>query len=155
MKEGKQMKKAFVTLFVFSALVLGACSDTSNELEGEVFSVFSWTPDIAPGDIASDNLNPSSSLEFDFKSSDTVEVTSQGKTFEGDYSLENDTLSLDLKNEDGEESLAMEFRDFTPHEQNEKLYTGTISKLDIKTDGHHRVGSNFSLDEYLGFYKSD
>ena len=149
------MKKVFVTLFVFSALILGACSDTSNELEGEVFSIFSWTPVISPEDIASDNFNPSSSLEFDFKSSDTVEVTSQGKTFEGDYSLENDTLSLDLKNEDDEESLAMEFRDFTRHEQNEKLYTGTISKLDIKTDGHHRVGSNFSSGEYLGFYKSN
>ncbi|WP_342387481.1 hypothetical protein [Salinicoccus bachuensis] len=149
------MKKMFFTLLVLSLSILGACSDTSNELEGEVFRVFSWTPDISPGDISSDNFNPSSGLGFDFKSSDKVEVRSGGETFAGNYSLENNTLSVDLKDENNEESLALEFSDFTQHEQNEKLYTGTISKLDIKTDGHHRVGSNLSLDGYLGFYKNN
>ncbi len=149
------MEKKTFSLLILLVMILGACSNNTNELEGEVFSVFSWTPDIAPGDISSDNLNPSSGLEFDFKSPDKVEVRSGGQTFEGNYSLENNILSVDLKDENNEESLALEISDFTQHEQNEKLYTGTISKLDIKTDGHHRVGSNLSLDRYLGFYKNN
>ncbi|MFC3418060.1 hypothetical protein ACFOLA_00895 [Salinicoccus hispanicus] len=149
------MKKKSFSLLILVVMILGACSNNSNELEGEVFRVFTWSPDISPEDVSSDNLSPSSGLEFDFKSSDEVEVRSGGETFEGNYSFENNTLSVDLKDENNEESLALDFSDFAQHEQNEKLYTGTISKLDIKTDGHHGVGNNFSLNENLGFYKND
>lgn len=148
------MKKRYFILFIFIVSILGACSSTSNELEREVFNVFTWDPTIDAEDI-SENINPSSNLEFNFKSSDKVEIKSGGEKFEGNYSFENNTLSVDLIDENNEDLLTLEFNDYTQHEQNEKLYTGTISKLDIKSDEYHRVGSNFSLGEYLGFYKTD
>lgn len=148
------MRKIFFTLFAFSALILGACSDTSNELAGDGFSVFTWSPDIAPGDIP-ENIVPTSHTEFNFKSSDEVEMESGGETFTGNYTLKNNTLNISLMDGNGEASLALEFSDFIQHEESEDLYTGTLSKLDLKNDGYHRMDSNFSFGEYLGFYKGN
>ncbi|TVT29414.1 hypothetical protein FO441_03785 [Salinicoccus cyprini] len=148
------MKKKSVSLLVFLAVILGACSSPDNDLEGEVLNVFTWDPTISSEDI-SENLNPSSNLEFDFKSSDKVEVKLVGEIFKGVYTLDGSVLSVDLKDENNEEALAMEFEDFNQHEENASLYTGTISKLDIKNDAYHRIGSNFSLNEYLGFYNPE
>jgi hypothetical protein len=149
------MKKKYFSVVVFFVMILGACSNNSGELEGEVFKVFTWSPDITTEDISSDNFAPTSGLEFDFKSSSEVEVESGGEEFEGTYSLENNILNVELKDENNESSLVLEIDDFTQHEDNENLYTGTVTTLDSGNSNNHRVSSNLSLDEYLGFYKND
>ncbi|GAB3071367.1 hypothetical protein ACFOU0_08240 [Salinicoccus sesuvii] len=146
------MKIKLLSLLVIFMIILGGCSNNSSELEGQNFKVFSWSPDISPEDVATDNFNLYSALELEFKSSDNVEVKSGAELFKGKYTFENNILSMQLESETNEEALVLSISDVTEHDQNENLYTGTISELKIETGQYNSIGNNFFLGEYIGLH---
>lgn len=144
------MKKYLIVLLSSLFLIIGACSNT-NELEGKNLDVFTWGPAVKI-----DNISPSSNLIFDFISSDEVDVTYNGNPYSGEYSFDE---GLVVNLEEDNTVLNIRIEDFSEHEDEEGLYTGTISDMEIngeKESGQlFHLSSNFTVGEHLGFYEAE
>jgi|SRR5699024_84917 len=142
------MRKYIILLLSSLFLIVGACSNV-NALEGKNLGVFTWDPTVE-----TDNISPSTSLQFEFVSSDEVELNYSGNTYSGEYSFDE---GLVVNIEDEETLLNMSFDDFSKHEDEEGLYTGTITVMEV--NGYEEssqllnLASNFSVGEHLGFYE--
>ena len=140
-------------LFLVFIIPLAACSNETNELEGESFSVF--TPN--PTDDYSDLPEiPSKDFVFKFEKNGKMEVIRYGEEYSGTYEL-NDKNELIMTVDDKDKNTVdFAIRSFEPHEKNNDVYIGTVAKSDVP-EGHALTNEfySFSIEEPIGFQKID
>ena len=140
-------------LFLVFIIPLAACSNETNELEGESFSVF--TPN--PTDDYSDLPEiPSKDFVFKFEKNGKMKVIRYGEEYSGTYEL-NDKNELIMTVDDKDKNTVdFAIRSFEPHEKNNDVYIGTVAKSDVP-EGHALTNEfySFSIEEPIGFQKID
>ncbi len=107
-------------------------------------------PTVSPQELESD-LNISSSVQFNFTSSDEVIFKAGHSEYEGTYTVNDKILLVEFVDAD-DARMSIEFEDFKQHERNESLYTAIVSDIENESVEMQEFMQYISFDSYLGFY---
>lgn len=107
-------------------------------------------PTVLPQELESD-LNISSSVQFNFTSSDEVIFKAGNSEYEGTYTINDKILLVEFEDAD-DARMSIEFEDFKQHERNESLYTAIVSDIENESGEMQEFMHYISFDSYLGFY---
>lgn len=138
-------------LFLVFIIPLAACSNETNELEGESFSVF--TPN--PTDDYSDLPEiPSKNFVFKFEKNGKMKVIRYGEEYSGTYELNNKNELIMAVDDNDKNTVDFAIRSFEQYEKNDNIYLGTVAKSDVP-EGHALTNEfySFSIKEPIGLQK--
>lgn len=143
----------FVLIGVLSFILAGCNNETG--LEGKELGMASFDPTVSSEEQEETEFTFSSNmLVFDFESADTVTLKHNGSTYSGDYSLEDNNLSITLEDEDA--SLNLEIIEFEETPDEFYSYTGQIEQSELSEDSEGtsqliNINNNFSSNETFMF----
>lgn len=81
-------------------------------------------------------------------------MESNGEKYSGNYELNDTDLSINILDENKKE-ISLVVKDIEKSSENNSLYAREISQLNL--DENHKLNhqlSNFSVNEYLGFFEN-
>lgn len=148
----KKLLYVILLLLVPSALMI-ACSKETNELQDNAFSVFTPNPTVDYSETA-----PGSSSGYfvvEFNDNNKAKIIHNGEEYPAEYELKDNKLSITFK-DDNKENAEFVVTDLKKHEDNENIYIGLISKVDIE-ENHPLRQVFYSLPEKeaVGFLKDN
>lgn len=147
------MKKIlkFALLFLVFIIPLAACSNETNELESESFSVFTPNP---TDDYSDSPETPSKNLVFKFEKNGKMKVIRYGEEYSGTYELKNKNELIMTIDDKDKNTVDFAIRSFEQHEKNDNIYLGTVAKSDVP-EGHALTNEfySFSTKEPIGLQK--
>lgn len=142
------MKKNLVLLFSFLLFLLVGCGNES-ELEGTKIGMTSHDPTSNEEEINNKDFKfTSNMLVFDFTSSDEVTLMNKGNEYSGKYTLEDNTLTVNL--EDKGNTLRLVFSDFQETPDKYYSYTAKIKTGELDTSDEISQLSNITNNISVG-----
>ncbi|CAD2071099.1 hypothetical protein JEOAER750_00156 [Jeotgalicoccus aerolatus] len=149
------MKKSLVMMISILLLTLTGCAGGSeSELEGKTLGLSMYNPTVSKEEAEAAEFKFSSNTPvFDFESSKDVTFSLNGSTYTGEYTLEDEHLSITV--EDGDASMSIDFDEFKASEEEYASYSGTVSDGELdegdETTQLTNAYRNFGLDEHYLF----
>ena len=142
------MKKSLVMMISILLLTLTGCAGGSeSELEGKTLGLSMYNPTVSKEEAEA------AEFKFDFESSKDVTFSLNGSTYTGEYTLEDEHLSITV--EDGDASMSIDFDEFKASEEEYASYSGTVSDGELdegdETTQLTNAYRNFGLDEHYLF----
>lgn len=127
--------------------------DMEINLNEEIFNVFHMNPTVSSEELESE-LSTSSSVQFNFTSSDEVILKTGNSEYEGTYTFEDEVLFVEFEDDDTSR-MSIEFEDFNQHEVNESLYTAIVSNIENDSGEMPEFMQYITINSYLGFHNID
>lgn len=145
------MKKfVYVISLLGLMLLLVACNQTKNMLEGNIYSVTSHSPTI---ELSEYKEPPNSSVNFRFDTNKKMKVIYMGEEHDAEYNFDEDLLSLTVIDKNDKEGK-MFFKDVQQYEKNEDIVIAKLEESSVPSDhlAYHAL-SGFSIGEMVLLYK--
>ena len=127
--------------------------DMKINLNEEIFNVFHMNATVSSEELESE-LITSSSVQFNFTSSDEVILKTGNSEYEGTYTFEDEVLFVEFEDDDTSR-MSIEFEDFNQHEVNESLYTAIVSNIENDSGEMPEFMQYITINSYLGFHNID
>lgn len=148
------MNKILLTVLSVILLAVAGCDSEESELKGKTLSLSLHNPTVSKEEAENAEIKFTSNTPvLDFESANDVTLTLNGNTYSGEYSLEENNLSITV--EDGDASMTIDFTEFEESEDEYFSYSGTVSEGELnegdETTQLTNVYKNFGLGEYYLF----
>lgn len=148
------MNKILLTVLSVILLALAGCDSEESELKGKTLGLSLHNPTVSKEEAENAEIKFTSNTPvLDFESANDVTLTLNGNTYSGEYSLEENNLSITV--EDGDASMTIDFTEFEESEDEYFSYSGTVSEGELnegdETTQLTNVYKNFGLGEYYLF----
>ncbi|MBF0754437.1 hypothetical protein E4T89_09120 [Jeotgalicoccus nanhaiensis] len=148
------MNKILLTVLSVVLLAVAGCGGEESELDDKTLGLTSPNPTVSEEDAENKEVKFTSNTPvLDFESAGDVTLTFNGATYPGEYSLEENNLSITV--EDGDASMIIDFTEFEESDDEYFLYSGTVSDGELnegdETSQLTNVYKNFGLGEHYLF----
>lgn len=148
------MNKILLTVLSVILLAVAGCDSEESELNGKTLGLSLHNPTVSKEEAENAEIKFTSNTPvLDFESANDVTLTLNGNTYSGEYSLEENNLSITV--EDGDASMTIDFTEFEESEDEYFSYSGTVSEGELnegdETTQLTNVYKNFGLGEYYLF----